>query len=122
MGALTLPTYGVLKFGVVQGPSEVITLGSAQPKLNFSVTVTPACAANMEVEVLVACETRECGLPLLVGHVCIRCGLTLLQILLVLVATNHADVVADGSWGTFGVVLPTTYICRTSDCWALAID
>ena len=49
----------------------MITLGST-PKLNFSVIVTPACAADTETEVLVACGTPERGFPLLVGHVSIH--------------------------------------------------
>ena len=47
----------------------------------------------------------ERGLPPLVGHVSIRGGRVFLQVLVVLGATNHAEVVAGGGWGTFGVVL-----------------
>ena len=78
------------------------------PKLNFSVTVTPACAADMEAEVLVACGTPERGFSPLVRHVSIRGGQVFLQILVVLDATNHAEVIAYGHWGTFGVVLSHT--------------
>ena len=42
-------------------------------KLNFSVIVTPACAADMEAKVLVAYGIPECALPLLVVHVSIGC-------------------------------------------------
>ena len=74
------------------------------PKLNFSVIVTPACAADMETEVLVARGAPECGLPPIVGQVSIGGGRVFLQVLVVLGATNHA-VVAGGGRGTFGVVL-----------------
>ena len=95
----------VVKFGVVRGvqlqlqtvvqvtwPSYLhgachSTLGTTL-KLNFSVTVipvtvTPACAADIEAEVLVACGTPECGLPLLVGHISLPCVRVLLQVLVV---------------------------------------
>ena len=88
----------------------MITLGSAQPlKLNISVIVTPACAADMEIEVLVACGTPECGLPLLVGHVSV-CGgrQVFLQVLVVFGATNHAEIVGGGGRGTFVMVLSHT--------------
>ena len=62
----------------------------------------------MEVEVLVACGTPEHGLPPLVGHVFVHCGRVFLQILVVLRTTNHTEVIAGGSQGTFGVVLSQT--------------
>ena len=74
------------------------------PKLNFSVIVTPACAADKETEVLVAHEEPERGLPPHVGHVSVGGGGVFLQVLVVLGATNHAEV-AGGGRGTFGVVL-----------------
>ena len=88
------PAHDLVKFWVVRGPSEVITLGlGSRPKLNFSVIVTPACAVDMEAEVLVACGTLERGFPTLVGHVSVYCGRGF-QILVVIGATNHAKVVA----------------------------
>ena len=95
----------MVKFGVVRGPSSDHSGLGSTPKLNFSVKVTPACAADTETEVLVACGTPECGLPPLVGHVSVGIGRVCLQVLVVLGATNHAEVVAGGSRGTFGVVL-----------------
>ena len=62
--------------------------------------VTPACAA--ETEVLVARGAPERGLP---PHVSIGGGRVFLQVLVVLGATNHAEVVAGGGRGMFGVVL-----------------
>ena len=47
----------------------------------------------------------ERGLPPLVGHVSLGGGRVFLQVLVVLGATNHAEVVAGGGRGTFGVVL-----------------
>ena len=44
----------MVKFGVVRGPSSDHSGLGSTPKLNFSVIVTPACAADMETEVLVA--------------------------------------------------------------------
>ena len=76
--------------------------------LNFSVTVTLACAANTEAEVLVACGTPERGLPPFVGHVSICCGLVFLQILVVLSPKNHTEGTAGGTQGTFGMVLSHT--------------
>ena len=67
--------------------------------------VTPACAADTETEVLVACGAPERSLPPLVGHVSVGCGRVFLQVLVSLGATNHAEVVAGGGRGTFGVVL-----------------
>ena len=64
--------------------------------------VTPACASNTQTEVLVARGAPERGLPELVGHVSVGGGRVFLQ---VLGATDHAEVVACGGWGTFGVVL-----------------
>ena len=75
------------------------------PKLNFSVIVTPACAADTETEVLVARAAPEHGLPPLVGHVSVGGGRVFLQVLVVPGATNHAEVVACSGLGTFGVVL-----------------
>ena len=75
------------------------------PKLNFSVIVTPACAADTQTEVLVARGAPERGLPVLVGHVSVGGGRVFLQVLVVLGATDHAEVVACGGRGTFGVVL-----------------
>ena len=86
-----------MNFGVVRGPST--------PKLNFSVIVTPACAADTETEVLVARGAPERGLPPLVGQVSVGGGRVFLQVFVVLGATNHAEVVAGGGRGTFGVVL-----------------
>ena len=43
-----------VKFAVVQGTS------SDHSGLNFSVIVTPACSADTETEILVACGTPEC--------------------------------------------------------------
>ena len=95
----------MVKFGVVRGAlSDHSGLGST-PKLNFSEIVTPACAADMETEVHVARGAPEGGLPPLVGHVSVGGGFVFLQVLVVLGATNHAEVVAGGGRGTFGVVL-----------------
>ena len=47
------PAHNVGKFGVVQGPSSDHSGHSSTLKLNFSVIVTLACAADMETEVLV---------------------------------------------------------------------
>ena len=66
--------------------------------------VTPACAANMETEVLVACGTPEHGVPPIVGHVSVCGGWVFLQVL-VLGTTNQVEVVASGGRGTFRVVL-----------------
>ena len=99
---LSPPTCDMVKFGVVRGPSSDHSGLGSTPKLNFSVIVTPACDADTETEVVVACGTPERGLPLLVGHVSVCGGQVFLQ---VLGATNHAEVVAGGSLGTFGVVL-----------------
>ena len=99
------PTRDLVKCGVVWGlSSDHSGLGST-PKLNFSVIITPACAADMETEVLVARGTPERGLPPLVGHVSLGGGRVFLQVLVVLGATNHAEIVAGGGQGTFGVVL-----------------
>ena len=107
-GALTHclpPAHDVVKFGVVQGLSSHHSgLGSA-PKLNYSVIVTPSCAADTETEVIMACGTPECGFPLLVGHVSILCDLVFLQILAVLGATSHAKAVAGHGQETSWVVL-----------------
>ena len=92
----------MVKFGVVRGPSSDHSGLGSTPKLNFSVKVTPACAANTETEVLVACGTPESGLP---PHVSVGGGWVFLQVLVVLGATDHAEVVAGGGRGTFGVVL-----------------
>ena len=53
------PTRDVVKYGVVRGPSSDHSGLGSTPKLNFSVIVTPACAADMETEVLVACGAPE---------------------------------------------------------------
>ena len=98
----------MVKFGVVRVPSSDHSGLGSTPKLNFSVIVTPACAADTETEVLVACGTPERGLPLLVRHVSLGGGRVFLQVLVVLGATDHAEVVAGGGWGTFGVVLSQT--------------
>ena len=95
----------MVKFGVVRGPSSDHSGLSSTPKLNFSVIVTPACSADTETEVLVARGAPERGLPLLVGQVSVGGGRVFLQVFVVLGATNHAEVVAGGSRGTFGVVL-----------------
>ena len=47
----------------------------------------------------------ERGLPLLVGHVSVGGGRVFLQVLVVLGATDHAEVVSCGGRGTFRVVL-----------------
>ena len=47
----------------------------------------------------------ERGLSPLVGHVSVGSGRVFLQVLVVLGATDHAEVVACGGGGTFGVVL-----------------
>ena len=99
------PTRDVVKFWVVRGPSSDHSGLGSTPKLNFSVIVTPACAADTETEVLVACGAPERGLPPLVGHVSVGGGRVFLQVLVVLGTTNHTEVVAGGSRGTFGVVL-----------------
>ena len=78
----------MVKLGVVRGPSSDHSGLGSTPKLNFSVKVTPACAADTETEVLVAC-----GLPPLVGHVSVGGGRVFLQVLVVLGATDHAEVV-----------------------------
>ena len=67
--------------------------------------VTPACAADTQTGVLVARGAPERGLPALVGHVSVGGGRVFLQVLVVLGATDHAEVVACGGRGTFGVVL-----------------
>ena len=54
------------------------------------------------MEVLAARGAPERGLPPIVGHVSVGGGRVFLQ---VLGATNHAEVVAGGSLGTFRVVL-----------------
>ena len=46
-----------------------------------------------------------CGLPPLVGHVSVGGGQVFLQVLVVLGATNHAELVAGGGRGTFWAVL-----------------
>ena len=99
------PTRDAVKFGVVRGPSSDHSGLGSTPKLNFSVIVTPACAADTETEVLVAHGAPEPGLPPLEGHVSIGGGRVFLQVLVVLGATNHAEIVAGGGRGTFGVVL-----------------
>ena len=98
------PIHDVVKSGVVRGPSSDHSRLGSTPKLNFSVIVTAACAADTETEVLVACGTTERGLLPLVGHVSVGGGQVFLQVL-VLAATNHAEVVAGGGRGAFGVVL-----------------
>ena len=98
----------MVKFGVVRDPSSDHSGLGSMPKLNFSVIVTPACAADTETEVLVARGAPERGLPPLVGQVSVGCGRVFLQVLVVLGATDHAEVVASGNQGTFGVVLSHT--------------
>ena len=61
-------------------------------KLNFSVIVTPACAADMEA--------------LLVGHVYVYRGQVFLQINVALGATSHAEVVLVAAGNIGGVVVP----------------
>ena len=95
----------MVKFGVVRGPSSDHSGLGSTPKLNFSVIVTQACAADMETEVLVARGAPERGVPPLVGHVSAGGGRVFLQVLVVLGATNHAEVVAIGGRGTFRLVL-----------------
>ena len=99
------PTSDVVKFLVVRGPSSDHSGLGSTPKLNFSLIVTPACAADTETEVLVARGAPEHGLPPLVGHVSVGGGRVFLQVLVVLGTTNHADVVAGGGRRTFGVML-----------------
>ena len=113
------PTRDVVKFWVVRGPSSDHSGLGSTPKLNFSVIVTPACAADTQTEVLVARGAPERGLPALVGHVSVGGGRVFLQVLVVLGATDHAEVVACGGRGTFGVVLSHA-LQRRSDCWARA--
>ena len=114
------PTRNLVKFGVVLGPSsDHFGLGSTS-KLNFSLKATPACAADMETEVLVAHGAPERGLPPLVGHVSVGSGWVFLQVLVVLGAKNHTVVVAVGDRGTFGGC-PTPCKRRRSDCWAQAL-
>ena len=97
----------MVKFGVVRGPSsDHYGLGSML-KLNFSGIVTPACAADTETEVLVSYGTPELGFAPHVGHLSVCGGSMFLQILVVLGSTNHAEVVASGGRGTFGVCCPT---------------
>ena len=92
-----------MKFGVVGGlSSDHSGIGSA-PKLNFSAIVTPACAADMETEILVACGTPECHLPPLVGQVSVCGGRVFFQVLVVQQTTQRLLPVA--ARGTFGVVL-----------------
>ena len=135
MGALTrcLPSIqDVVKLGVVRGPSSDHSGLGSTPKLNFSVIVTPSCAADTETEVLVACGTPEHGLPLLVRHVSVWGGRVFLQVLVALGATDHAEVVAGGSRGTFGVVLSHALQMKkvrllglgftTVDCCAVVAD
>ena len=93
------------KFWVVRGPSSDHSGLGSMPKLNFSVIVTPACAADTETKVLVARGAPERGLPPLVGQVSVGGGRVFLQVFVVLGATNHAEVVASGGRGMFGVVL-----------------
>ena len=62
--------------------------------------------------ILVACGTPECDFPLFVRHVSICGGQVFLQILIVLGTTNHAEVVAGGGRGKFGVVLSHTLQTR----------
>ena len=50
------PSRILVKFGVVRGPSSDDSgLGSVE-KQNFSMIITPACAADTQVEVLVHVE------------------------------------------------------------------
>ena len=91
--------------GEIWGGSRPVRGGQAGSELNFSVKVTPACAADTQTEVLVARGAPERGLPALVGHVSVGGGRVFLQVLVVLGATDHAEVVACGGRGTFGVVL-----------------
>ena len=95
----------MVKFGVVRGPSSDHSGLGSTPKLNFSVIVTRACAADTETEVLVAHGAPARGLPPLVGQVSVGGGRVFLQVFVVLGATNHAEVVAGGGRGRFGVVL-----------------
>ena len=95
----------MVKFGVVRGPSSDHSGLGSTPKLNFSVIVTPACAADTETEVIVARGAPERGLPPLVGQVSVGGGQVFIQVFVVLGATNHAEVVAGGGRETFGVVL-----------------
>ena len=56
-----LDTHDMVKFGVVRAQSSDHSGLGSTPKLNFSVIVTPACAADMETKILVACGTAERG-------------------------------------------------------------
>ena len=98
----------MVKLEVVRGLSSDHSDPSSMPKLNFSVKVTPACAADTETEILVACGAPELGFSLLVAHVSIRTGRVFLQVLVVLGTTNHTEVVASGGRGLFGLVLSNT--------------
>ena len=95
------PACIIVKFGVVRGLSSDHSGLGSMTKLIFSVIVTPACAADTETQVLLACGTPEHGFPLFVRHVSVCGGQVFLQILVVLAATNHAEVVAGGSQGMF---------------------
>ena len=100
------PIQDVVKFGVVRGPSSDHSGLGSTPKLNFSVIVTPACAADTQTEVLVARGAPERGLPALVGHVSVGGGRVFLQVLVVLGTTDHAEVVACGARERSGGVVP----------------
>ena len=93
---------------MVGGPSSDHSGLVSTPKLNFSVIVTPACAADTETEILVSCGTPECCFPLFVRHVSECFGHVFLRVLVVLGATNHTEVVAGGGRETFEVVLSHT--------------
>ena len=63
----------------------------------------------------------ERGLPALVGHVSVGGGRVFLQVLVVLGATDHAEVVCLWRPGNVrGGVVPTPCKRRRSDCWARA--
>ena len=78
------PAQDMGKFWVVRGPSSDHSGLGSTPKLNFAMIFNPACAADTETEVLVACGTPERGFPPLVEHVSILGGWVFLQILVVL--------------------------------------
>ena len=67
-----------------------------------------------------ACGTPERGFPPLVGHVSVCHGRVFLQILVVLGATNDAEVVAGRGRGTFGMVLSHTL--QTKGIGLLGLD
>ena len=118
---------GVLKIPRQWAPSLIASplplssdhswLGST-PKVNFSVKVTPACAADTEADVLVACGTAEHGFPPLVGHVCVCGGRVFHQILVVLAQQTLQRLLPVEAGEVKGGVVP--HPAYEGDCWAQA--